>query len=116
VTLLTGSYEPRFIEKYLIGGHPLGSVYNEGAVSPSRGLERHSIVSELLKRFSLNVLLTIYRLLSSGRLRPVIYSEVFPLERITTGLEALESRKSWGKVVVRVRDDKSEQAAFQAKL
>lgn len=69
--------------------------------------------ANFLKRFSLilNVLLTIYRSLSSGRLRPVIYSEVFPLERITAGLEALESRKSWGKIVVRVREDKSELAA-----
>jgi len=49
VTLLIGSYEPRFIEKYLVGRHPLGSVYNEGVVSPSSGLERHSIVSELFK-------------------------------------------------------------------
>ena len=51
-----------------------------------------------------------FSLLASGTLRPVVYSEVFPLERISDGLAVLESRKSWGKVITRVRDDDSSNA------
>jgi len=45
------------------------------------------------------------RLIESGKLKPVVYSEVWPLERVADGLAALEERKTWGKVVVRVRKD-----------
>lgn len=54
------------------------------------------------------VLLTlgVYRsLIESGKLKPVVYSEVWPLERVADGLAALEKRKTWGKAVVRVRED-----------
>ena len=47
------------------------------------------------------------RLFSSGRIQPVVYTEVFPLERLAEGLGALEKRKTWGKVIVRIRDEKS---------
>ena len=47
-----------------------------------------------------------FRLLASGRAKPVVYTEVFPLERVADGLHLLEQRKTWGKVVVRVRDEK----------
>lgn len=53
------------------------------------------------------------RLLSSGRAQPVTYTEVFPLERLADGLGALEKRKTWGKVIVRIRD---EQTGAKAKL
>lgn len=43
----------------------------------------------------------------------MIYSEVFPLENLAAGLGALEQRKTYGKVVVRVRDEK---ASVKAKL
>ena len=44
-------------------------------------------------------------MLASGRVKPVVYSDVYPLERVVEGLQALESRKTWGKVVVRVRHE-----------
>jgi len=44
-------------------------------------------------------------LLATGKLQPVVYSPVYSMEQIPDGLAALESRKSWGKVVARVRDD-----------
>ncbi|KAL0955932.1 hypothetical protein HGRIS_002120 [Hohenbuehelia grisea] len=44
-------------------------------------------------------------LLASGRVSPVNYSEVYPLERITEALGKLERRETWGKVIVRIRDE-----------
>jgi hypothetical protein len=35
----------------------------------------------------------------------VIFSEIYPLEKVVDGLAALERRETWGKAVVRVRDD-----------
>lgn len=46
-------------------------------------------------------------LISSGRVKPVIYTKVYPLENLADGLQALEQRKTWGKVAVRVRDEKA---------
>ncbi|OBZ67027.1 Quinone oxidoreductase-like protein 2 [Grifola frondosa] len=42
---------------------------------------------------------------ASGRVSPVVYPQVFPLEKLADGLGALEQRKTWGKVVARVRDE-----------
>lgn len=44
-------------------------------------------------------------LLASERIKPVVYPDVFPLERLADGLYALEKRKTWGKVIVRIRDE-----------
>ena len=56
-------------------------------------------------------------LLESGRVRPVIYPEVYPLERLADGLAAIESRKTWGKAVVRVREpDDASVGPARAKL
>ena len=44
-------------------------------------------------------------LIESGKLKAVVYSEVWPLERVADGLAALEQRKTWGKAVVQVRED-----------
>ncbi|GJE92306.1 NADPH:quinone oxidoreductase family protein [Phanerochaete sordida] len=52
-------------------------------------------------------------LLSHDKIKPVVYNEVFPLERLADGLGALEKRKTWGKVIVRIRD---EQTGAKAKL
>jgi len=30
---------------------------------------------------------------------------VYPLERLADGLVALENRKTWGKVIVRIKDE-----------
>ncbi|KAJ3553248.1 hypothetical protein NM688_g3715 [Phlebia brevispora] len=54
-------------------------------------------------------------LLSSGRVQPVIYSDVYPLENLTDGLRALETRKTWGKAIVRIRQPE-ENEKVSAKL
>ena len=43
-------------------------------------------------------------LFASGRLRPVVYNGRFTLGTLTQGLQDLEDRKTWGKVVVHVRE------------
>lgn len=35
----------------------------------------------------------------------MVYKEIFPLERIADGLHLLESRKTYGKVVVKVKEE-----------
>ncbi|KAF9071750.1 alcohol dehydrogenase [Rhodocollybia butyracea] len=44
-------------------------------------------------------------LFASGKIKPVSYSEVFPLEKLSDGLGALEQRKTYGKVVVNIKKD-----------
>ncbi|KAF8621369.1 hypothetical protein AX15_007834 [Amanita polypyramis BW_CC] len=46
-------------------------------------------------------------LLASGKLQPLLYSKVFALEHIVDGLTAVENRKTWGKAIVRVREEDS---------
>jgi NADPH:quinone reductase len=48
---------------------------------------------------------SISSILQSGKVTPVIYPQVYPLERLGEGLVDLENRKTWGKVVVRVKDE-----------
>lgn len=45
------------------------------------------------------------RLLASGRVKPVIYDRIFSLKEVTIGLDALEKRETWGKVIVRIKDE-----------
>ncbi|KAJ8587453.1 NAD(P)-binding protein [Rhizopogon salebrosus TDB-379] len=44
-------------------------------------------------------------LLASGRVKPVIYDRIFSLNEVTIGLDALEKRETWGKVIVRIKDE-----------
>ncbi|KAI0081200.1 NAD(P)-binding protein [Panus rudis PR-1116 ss-1] len=44
-------------------------------------------------------------LFSSGRAKPVVYTEVFSLDQVADGLSTLEQRKTWGKAIVRIRED-----------
>ncbi|KAF9531660.1 alcohol dehydrogenase [Crepidotus variabilis] len=53
----------------------------------------------------------ILKLLGSGKAKSIVYSDVYTLEKLVEGLGALESRKSWGKVIVRVKDDASNERA-----
>jgi len=49
----------------------------------------------------------VFDLVSAGRvLPPVIYKNVYSLETIPDGLRALENRETWGKAIVRIRDEK----------
>jgi NADPH:quinone reductase-like Zn-dependent oxidoreductase len=43
------------------------------------------------------------KLLSSGKVKPVVYDTIYPFEKLTDGLKALEKRETWGKVIVSVR-------------
>ena len=47
------------------------------------------------------------RLFASGQVTPVTYDKVYPLEKLTDGLAALEKRQTWAKAVVRVREEKT---------
>lgn len=49
-----------------------------------------------------NALLALF---ASGKAKPIVYTEIFSLERLSDGLLALEHRKTWGKAIARVRDD-----------
>jgi NADPH2:quinone reductase len=43
---------------------------------------------------------------AAGQIKPVVYREVFPLESVAKGLDAIASRQTWGKPVVRIKEDK----------
>ena len=47
----------------------------------------------------------LFSLLVSGRVTPATYDQVYSLETLTDGLAALEKRQTWGKAVVRVREE-----------
>lgn len=49
-------------------------------------------------------------LLSSGRVKPVCYAEKYSLENIADGLRAIEERRTWGKAIVRVQEDRDSKA------
>lgn len=42
---------------------------------------------------------------ASEKVKPVVYPVVYPLEKYSEGLSALERRKTWGKVIARIRDE-----------
>lgn len=54
------------------------------------------------------------RMFSSGRVQPVTYTEIYKLESLVDGLEALEKRQTWGKAIVRVKEEPKRKQ--QAKL
>ncbi|KIM91821.1 hypothetical protein PILCRDRAFT_809785 [Piloderma croceum F 1598] len=53
----------------------------------------------------------LFDLFSSERVKPVIYTEVFPLEELPKGLVALERRETWGKVILHVKDEHNHDGA-----
>lgn len=48
-----------------------------------------------------------HSMFASAQVKPVIFAEIYKLERLVDGLGALENRKTWGKAIVRVREEKS---------
>lgn len=54
-----------------------------------------------------------FRILSSGTVSPVVFPDTLPLEQLAEALAALENRKTWGKAVVRIKD---EERKLEAKL
>ncbi|THH05280.1 hypothetical protein EW145_g4914 [Phellinidium pouzarii] len=53
-------------------------------------------------------------LLQSQRVKPILYPETYTLESLAVGLRTIEERKTWGKAIVRVRED--DEATIRAKL
>jgi len=52
---------------------------------------------------------SLFELFESQKVKPVVYSQSFRgLDSIAAGLKALESRETWGKAVVHVRDDETQ--------
>jgi len=47
----------------------------------------------------------LFSLFESGKVKANVFETVWSLEDLAQGLDALEKRKTWGKVVVRVRKD-----------
>ncbi|KAH7339535.1 NAD(P)-binding protein [Rhizoctonia solani] len=46
----------------------------------------------------------LFELFESGKVKPVVFSEVYQgLEQVSSGLEALEQRKTWGKAIVQIK-------------
>lgn len=45
-------------------------------------------------------------LFASGRIKPIIYDKIFSLDEVAVGLDALERRQTWGKAIVRIKDEK----------
>ncbi|KAJ3575128.1 hypothetical protein NP233_g1305 [Leucocoprinus birnbaumii] len=52
-------------------------------------------------------------LFASGKTTPVTYDQIYTLEQLSEGLGAIEHRKTWGKAVVRIKD---EEVVEKAKL
>ncbi|KAF9447491.1 alcohol dehydrogenase [Macrolepiota fuliginosa MF-IS2] len=50
-------------------------------------------------------------LFASGKTQPVIYDQSFTLEKLADGLGAIERRETWGKAIVRVREDLTHEKA-----
>ena len=51
--------------------------------------------------------LSIHSLFASERVKPVIYTEIFPLEELSKGLGALERRETWGKAILHIKDERN---------
>ncbi|PPQ98630.1 hypothetical protein CVT24_003963 [Panaeolus cyanescens] len=53
----------------------------------------------------------ILSMFASGKVQPVVYNEIYTLEGLVKGLAALEKRETWGKAIVRVKDEKPAEKA-----
>jgi len=42
---------------------------------------------------------------STGKAKPIMYDRIYSLEKLSDGLAAIERRETWGKAIVRVRDE-----------
>lgn len=45
------------------------------------------------------------RLFSTGQVQPVTYTNIYKFEQLAAGLGALEKRQTWGKAVVRIKEE-----------
>ena len=81
---------------------------SKGAQSHPNCVERFTLVSYCNVPFLLCSLTSpASRQFASGRLTPITYDKVYPFEKLTDGLAALEKRQTWGKAVVRIREEKT---------
>ena len=92
------------------------SLYRERTIAHARCMERASPVrlTNVLSVLLSHSCLSPHRLITSGRANPVVYTTVYPLEEYAAGLRDLEARKTWGKAVIKIREEDS--SAAQAKL
>jgi NADPH2:quinone reductase len=52
------------------------------------------------------------RLFTSERVKPVVYSEqVYGLEDVGKALDAVAARQTWGKAVIKIREEKTGEKA-----
>jgi NADPH2:quinone reductase len=50
----------------------------------------------------------LFRSFESGKVQPVVYSKIYRgLGAVSAGLKSIEDRESWGKVIVRVKDEEA---------
>lgn len=82
----------------------LTAPYREGTTAYTFGMESLTGVSSS-PQISVGFSDIACSLLASGNVAPVIYTEIYPLEKVADGLRALEGRQTWGKAIVRVRED-----------
>lgn len=69
-------------------------------------MERDLRVSHSITVFLLyEVHPTLHRVWSSKNTKPVVYTTIYPLEDMAKGLDALANRQTWGKVIVRVKNE-----------
>jgi len=47
----------------------------------------------------------IFELMETGKVTPIVYDRVYPLEELPRALDALEKRETYGKAVIRVREE-----------
>lgn len=97
-----GMYSPLFENGHWRRTFIPHSVREPGhVISVFKAIIRHVLVSLLQPSGSYSS----SSMLQSGKAAPVVYPEIYPLERLSDGLVALENRRTWGKAVVRVKDE-----------
>ncbi|TFK75418.1 alcohol dehydrogenase [Pluteus cervinus] len=47
----------------------------------------------------------LFDLLASGKVKPLLYPTTYPLKRLADGLGAIERRETWGKAIVKVKEE-----------
>lgn len=73
-----------------------------GRISFCTWIGLHVSLSEFI---SLIVFVSHRSLLSEGSFKVMVYPTIYSLESIPEGLKEIEDRKTWGKAVVKVRNE-----------
>lgn len=93
-----------------------GGNTSQSALSDIR-MELSADVSAKDIQHAFQVVMEVLDLLSTGKLKPILYDKTYDgLEKVSEGLQDLENRKTWGKGVIRVRQNPSPISKREAKL